>query len=121
MKKLLILIVVLVAGYFVYDNFIKEKQPLEIKGNLVKMKEGVDIDAPAIQPRTWGHIEGTVKNISEKTINNIEIVYKINGRESVARIKSLSAGEEMKFITEKILLNSYEASHFLERVNFDKE
>jgi hypothetical protein len=120
MKKFLILIVLIVGGYFAYENFLKEKEVLEVKGNLVKMKEGVDIDAPAIQPRTWGHIEGTVKNISENDVNNIEIVYKINGRESVARIKSLAAGEEVKFKTEKILLNSYEASHFLEKVNFDK-
>ncbi|MGQ9799609.1 MAG: hypothetical protein ACUVRG_10050 [Ignavibacterium sp.] len=120
MKKFLILVVLIVGGYLAYENFIKEKEVLEVKGNLVKMKEGVDIDAPAIQPRTWGHIEGTVKNISEGDVNNIEIVYKINGKESVARIKSLAAGEEVNFKTEKILLNSYESSHFLKKVNFDK-
>lgn len=120
MKKFLILVVLIVGGYLAYENFIKEKEVLEVKGNLIKMKEGVNIDAPAIQPRTWGHIEGIAKNISESDINNIEIVYKINGKESVARIKSLAAGEEVKFKTDKILLNSYEASHFLEKVNFDK-
>lgn len=120
MKKLLIIVVLIVGGYLAYENFLKEKEVLEVKGNLVKMKEGVNIDAPAIQPRTWGHIEGTVKNISESDVNNIEIVYKINGKESVARIKSLAAGEEVKFKTDKILLNSYEASHYLEKVNFDK-
>lgn len=120
MKKFLILVVLIVGGYLAYENFLKEKEVLEVKGNLVKMKEGVNIDAPAIQPRTWGHIEGTVKNISESDVNNIEIVYKINGKESVARIKSLAAGEEVKFKTDKILLNSYEASHYLEKVIFDK-
>lgn len=120
MKKFLILVVLIIGGYLAYENFLKEKEVLEVNGNLVKMKEGVDIDAPAIQPRTWGHIEGTVKNISEGDVNNIEIVYKINGKESAARIKSLAAGEEVKFKTDKILLNSYEASHFLEKVNFDK-
>lgn len=120
MKKFLILVVLIVGGYLAYENFLKEKEVPEVKGNLVKMKEGVNIDAPAIQPRTWGHIEGTVKNISESDVNNIEIVYKINGKESVARIKSLAAGEEVKFKTDKILLNSYEASHYLEKVIFDK-
>lgn len=120
MKKFLIFFVLIVGGYLAYENFIKEKEVLEVKGNLIKIKEGVDIDAPAIQPRTWGHIEGIVKNISEGDVNNIEIVYKINGKESVTRIKSLAAGEEVKFKSNKVLLNSYETSHFLERVNFEK-
>lgn len=121
MKKFLTLVVLIVAGYLVYDNFIKEKEFLEVKGNLVKMKEGVDIDAPAIQPRTWGHIEGKVKNICESDLENIEIIYKINGKESVVRLQKLSVGEESNFITEKVMLNSYEASHFLEKVTFDKK
>ncbi len=121
MKKFLIFIALIVVGYFVYDNFIKEKEVLVVNGNLVKMKESVDIDAPAIQPRTWGHIEGTVKNISESEVKNIEIVYKINGKESVARLSKLAAGEEIKFKTERVMLNSYEASHFLEKVTFDKK
>lgn len=121
MKKFLIFLILIAAAYFVYDNFIKEKEVLEVKGNLVKMKEGVDIDAPAIQPRTWGHIEGKVKNVSENDLENIEIIYKINGKESVCRLKKLAAGEESNFKTEKVMLNSYEASHFLEKVIFDKK
>lgn len=121
MKKFLIFIALVVAGYFAYDNFLKEKEVLEVKGNLVKMKEGVNIDAPAIQPRTWGHIEGRVKNISESDVENIEIIYKINGKESIARLQRLSAGDEINFKTEKVMLNSYEASHFLEKINFDKK
>lgn len=121
MKKFLIFIALVVAGYFAYDNFLKEKEVLEVKGNLVKMKEGVNLDAPAIQPRTWGHIEGKVKNISEGDVEKIEIIYKINGKESIARLQKLAAGEESNFKTEKVMLNSYEASHFLEKVTFDKK
>ncbi|MEP0861698.1 MAG: hypothetical protein HRF52_09720 [Ignavibacterium sp.] len=119
MKMFLVFIIVVIAGYLLYDNFIKEKEVLEVKGNLVKVKEAVDIDAPAIQPRTWGHIEGKVKNVSESDVENIEIIYKINGKESIARLTKLSAGEESNFKTEKVMLNSYEASHFLEKVTFD--
>ncbi len=119
MKKLFIFIVLFAAGYLVYDNFLKEKEILEVRGNLVKMKEGANIDAPSIQPRTWGHIEGRVKNLSDSEVHNIEIIYKINGRESSARVSKLAAGEEINFKTEKVMLNSYEASHFLEKLSFD--
>lgn len=121
MKKFLVFIIIAAGAYFAYDNFLKENELIEVKGNLVKIKEGANIDAPAIQPRTWGHIEGTAKNVSENVLNNIEIVYKINGRESVAKIRSLGAGEEIKFKTEKVMLNSYEATHFLEKVNFENQ
>lgn len=121
MKKFLIFVVLVIAGYFVYDNFVKEREILVIDGNLVKMKESVDIDAPAIQPRAWGYVEGKVKNVSENDVENIEIVYKINGKESIAKLSKLAAGEESIFRTERVMLNSYEASHFLEKVTFDKK
>lgn len=121
MKKFLIFVILVVAGYLVYNNLIKEKEVLEVRGSLVKIKEGVNIDAPAIQPRTWGHIEGKVKNISEDNLKNIEIIYKINGKESVAKLSELAPGEESNFKTERVMLTSYEASHFLEKVTYTKE
>lgn len=121
MKKLIVFILFVVAAYFIYDNFIKEEKILEVKGNLIKLRESASIDAPAIQPRTWGHIEGTVKNLSDKEVNNIEIVYNINGKESTAKISKLASGAEVNFKTNRIMLGSYEASHFLEKVSFDKK
>lgn len=121
MKKLLIIIILIGAAYLIYDNFIKEEKILEVTGNLVKMNEGVNIDAPAIQPRAWGHIEGKVKNVSDKDVENIEIVYKINGKESIAKVAKLAAGKESNFKTDKIMLNSYESTHFLERVTFSNK
>lgn len=121
MKKLLIFVILVIAGYLIYDNFIKKDEVLEIKGNLTKIHEGASADAPAIQPRTWAFIEGTAKNSSDKDVFNINIVYKINGKESSAKISKLSAGEETKFKTDQVMVGSYETSHHIEKITFDEK
>lgn len=121
MKKFLIFVILVIIGYFVYENFIKKEEVLEIKGNLIKIREGANADAPAIQPRTWAFIEGTVKNSGDKDVFNINIVYKINGKESSAKISKLSAGEETKFKTDQIMIGSYETSHYIEKITFDEQ
>ena len=94
MKKFLIFVLLLVAGYFAYDNFIKEKEAFEIKASYNKTREAVNIDAPSIQPRDFSHYEGTIKNITDETLNNIVISYLIDAKPSTANIDKLEPGEE---------------------------
>ena len=121
MKKLLIFAVIVVAGYLVYNNFIKEKEVVQIKAAYSKAREAVDIDAPAINPRDFAHYEGTVKNISEKGLNNLLITYLIDAQESVCKISKLAPGEEVNFKTESVMLRHMDPGHYLKSVTYDKE
>lgn len=121
MKKFLIFILLVAAGYFIYENFIVEKEVVEIKASYSKMREGVDIDAPAIQPRDFAHYEGTVKNISEEVLTNIILTYLIDAQPSVAKIDKLEPGEEKNFTTNPVMLRNMDPAHYLKSVEHDKK
>lgn len=80
MKKFLVLVLLLVGGYFVYDNFIKEKELVSVKANYVKNRESVDVNAPALQARDFAHYEGSLINVSEETLTNITVTYLIDAK-----------------------------------------
>jgi hypothetical protein len=121
MKKLLIFVVMVVVGYLVYDNFIKEKEVVKINASYTKAREAVDIDAPAINPRDFAHYEGTVKNISDKVLNNLVITYLIDAQESVYKINKLEPGEEVNFKTESVMLRHMDPGHYLKNVAYSTE
>lgn len=118
MKKLLIFLVLVAAGYFAYDYFFTNNEIITVDGNFVKMKEGVNLDAPAIQPKTWGHVEGTVKNSSDKVVKDIVILYKVGGIDSKSVIRELQPGQEAKFRTNRVMLRVIDPSHYLENVTY---
>lgn len=121
MKKFLILVILIVAGYFIYENFIKEKEVVQINASYTKAREVVDIDAPAINPRDFAHYEGTVKNISEKALNNLVITYLIDAQESKGTINRLAPGEEINFKTGQIMLRHMDPAHYLKDVTYEVE
>ncbi|MDP2363182.1 MAG: hypothetical protein Q8M94_05370 [Ignavibacteria bacterium] len=119
MKKFSIFVLLIVAGYFAYENFIKEKEAVEIKASYSKVREAVDIDAPALQPRDFAHYEGTIKNITDETLNNIIVSYLIDARPSTANIDKLEPGEEKNFRTNPIMLRNMDPSHYLKEVTYN--
>lgn len=121
MKRFLVFVVILVAGYLIYDNLIKEKEEFVIHASYTKARESVDIDAPSITPRDFAHYEGTIKNISEKTLSNITIIYLIDAQESDYKIDKLQPGEEVNFKTSRVMLRHMDPGHYLKSVTYDKE
>lgn len=121
MKKFIIFIVLIVAGYFAYDTFIKQKEVVSIKANYAKYREAVDIDAPALQAKDFAHYEGTIKNISEETLNNIVINYLIDAQPSISKIDKLGPGEEKEFSTSPVMLRNMDPSHYLKDVTYDSK
>jgi len=119
MKKFLIFVMLVVAGYLVYDNFIKEKEIVQINASYAKAREAVDIDAPAIQPRDFAHYEGTAKNISEEVLSNVIITYLIDAQPSTASINKINPGEEVKFRTKEVMLRNMDPAHYLKSVEYD--
>jgi hypothetical protein len=118
MKNFLIFIVLIVAAYFAYDNFLKEKTPYEINDSYSKQREAVDIDAPAIQPRDFASYQGTIKNIGDKVLTNVAINYLIDAQPASASINKLEPGEEKSFKTNEVMLRHMDAAHHLKEVTF---
>ena len=119
MKKFLIFIVLVVAGYFAYDNFLKEKDAVEIIASYNKTREAVDIDAPGIQPRDFASYAGTIKNITDEPLNNIVVTYLIDAQPSTATIDKLEPGEEKSFTTSSVMLRNMDPGHYLKDVTYD--
>jgi len=121
MKKFLIFIVIAAAGYYAYENFIKEKPKYQITDSFSKRQAEVSMEAQTLTPRNYGMVSGTIKNISEKTFTNIVITYKIEGEICEARVSRLEAGQEANFNTNETMLRWSDPEHILLEVVFDEE
>ncbi len=120
MKKFLIFVLVVAAGYFVYEYVIKEKPALEIKADkFLTTAQSMDIDAPALSPSRSGAVKGTVKNITDEVITNIILKYKMDTKPVEAKIDRLEPGETKDFLTQSVRLKYAEPSFFLEEVTHD--
>jgi hypothetical protein len=119
-KKLLIFILLAAGGYFAYQFLIKEKTVLEIKADKsISTEYSMDIDAPALAPSKFGSVQGTVKNVSDKTVTNIVLKYKLNAEPIEARIDKLEPGEVKNFSTQSVRLRHVEVTFFLEEMSYE--
>ncbi len=120
MKKFLIFVLVVAAGYFVYEYVIKEKPVLEIKADkFLTTAHSMDVDAPAISPSRQGAVQGTVRNISDKVVTNIVLKYQMDAKPVEAKIDRLEPGEVKSFSTQSVKLRHADPSFFLEEVTHD--
>ena len=120
MKKFLVFILIIAAGYFTYQYVIKDKKVLEIKADKsISTSYSMDIDAPALSPSKYGSVQGTVKNISGDAVMNIVLKYKLNAEPVEARIDQLGPGEVKNFSTNSIMLKHSEVTFFLEEMSYD--
>lgn len=118
MKKVIIFIVLAIAGYLVYDNFIKEKEIVHVEGNLVRVQQSASLDAPGVSARNYGHAVGTVKNLSGKILKNVVINYMIDRQISSTTIYQLNPNQEIKFKTNEVMLRVMEPPFYLENVKY---
>jgi len=121
MKKFLVFVLLVVGGYFVYDNFIKEKIPYELNDSFSKHRESADLDNPSIQPRTFACYEGTIKNISDQALTNIVINYIIDAQPVSAKIDKLEPGEVKNYKTGSTMLMHMDAAYHLDKVTYSRE
>lgn len=120
MKKLIIFILLVAGSYFAYDYFIKEKTVLEINADKsISTQHSMDVDAPALAPARFASVQGTVKNVSDKTVTNILLKYKLNAEPVEARIDKLEPGETKNFSTQSIRLSHVEVTFFLEEMSYE--
>ena len=119
-KKLLVFILLAAGAYFAYQYLIKEKTVLEITaGKSISTEQSMDINAPAISPSKFASIQGTVKNVSDKTVRNIVLKYKLNAQPVEVHIDQLEPGETKNFSTERVRMTHVEVTFFLEDKSYD--
>ena len=59
MKKVLSVIILLAAAYFLYI-YISKEEAVEVEGNLsVSQQNSYDIEAPNLAPLSYAHVEGS--------------------------------------------------------------
>ena len=120
MKKLLIFILLAVGAYFAYEYLLKDKTVLEIKADKsISTEHSMDIDAPALSPSKFASVQGTVKNVSDKTVTNIVLKYKLNAQPVEASIDQLEPGETKKFTTQSVRMTHVEVTFFLENMSYE--
>ena len=120
MKTLLILIVLGVVGYFVYEYLIVGEQVLKIKANrTVSTSFSADIDAPSLYPAHHGCIQGTATNISGKVLNNIVLKYTLDGQPVEAGIYRLEPGEQKDFSTQNVKVRSESPNYFMVKMTYE--
>jgi len=119
-KKLLVFIFLAAGAYFAYQYLIKEKTVLEIKADKsITTEQSMDINAPAISPARFAYVKGTVKNISDKTVSNIVLKYKLNGQPVEARIDQLEPDETKNFSTQSVRMTHVEVTFYLEDKSYE--
>lgn len=120
MKKFLVFLIIVAAGYFAYEYLIKEQPVLEVKAEKsLSTAHSMDADAPAISPSRRGSVKGTVKNISDKAVTNIVLKYKMDAQPVEARIDRLEPGETKNFETQSVPLRYADPSFFLEEMTYE--
>ena len=80
MKKFLLIIVILGAGYFIFNSFYNYN-PIKIKGNII-----------VNQTSNWDINSASVKNTGEKALANILIIYTVGYDSLSAFTNFLDAG-----------------------------
>ena len=120
MKKLLVFVLLVAAGFVVYKYVLKEKPVLEINADKsISTQYSDNIEAPALAPGRSGLVQGTVKNVSDNEVTNIVLTYKLNAEPVEARIDRLEPGETKNFSTQSVMLRHAEVTFFLDNMSYE--
>ena len=122
MKKFLLIIIILGAGYFIYNKFYNFN-PVEIKDNIVVSQvSSYDINSAGVtSPPKFASIEGKIKNTVEKTLTNIIIIYTVGLDTLSAFINFLDAGNTIGFITNNCRIRITSPKYSLDEIKFEEK
>ena len=82
-------------------------------------KSGMNFDNPSMAKQlSEAQVEGTVQNVSDKTLKKIVITYKIGRKSVTAEIASLKPNQKAKFATTKHKSNQTSPKYKLESITY---
>jgi len=121
MKSFIIIVLIVVSGYFGYQQYFASEDTVKITGNiLISQQNNYDINAPQVSsPLYIATIQGTAQNISSKPIKNVFIKYIIGGKNASAMIFNLSPGEQISYTTKSVKTRAKNPSFHLENVLYE--
>jgi len=121
MKSFIIIVLIVVGGYFGYQQYFASEDTVKITGNiLISQQNNYDINAPQVSsPLYIATIQGTAQNISSKPIKNVFIKYIIGGKNASAMIFNLGPGEQISYTTKSVKTRAKNPSFHLENVLYE--
>ena len=107
------------AGLYLYMH---KQENFEVKDQIiVSQASGMDINGPITSPPKFAAIKGTIKNISSKNFNNVEVFYQ-SGRDTVeAVIGFLQGGQSANFQTQNMRVRTGRPDYKLINVSYSEE
>lgn len=121
MKKIIIILIILAVGYFIYKNYYTYS-PIEIKDWLiVTHHSSLDINSASVTPPpSFGHIEGTLENKGEKALTSILIIYSVGLDTLYAGVGFLLPGSMADFKTSSTRVRSASSDYSLIEVKYSE-
>jgi len=101
MRRFFLLVVASIFLLLTACDLLKNEDVVILNASLSSSQQsGMDIDAPSIsQPLKEVKVDGTVQNVSDKTLKNIVITYKVARGTVTAKISLLKPNQKSKFST----------------------
>lgn len=122
MKTLIILVILGVAGYFGYEEYVGSPDSVKVTGNIQVSQQGnFNINAPQVSgPLYTATVSGEIKNVSGKLLKNIFIKYTISGKPSNAMLFNLYPGQSAYYTTRSVRTKAKNPSFTFESVQFEE-
>jgi hypothetical protein len=101
MKTQSFFIIIILISIFSACDLLKKEEVKILSDNLVtSTKSGMDLESASMAKQlSNAKVQGTVQNVSEKTLKNIVITYKIGREKVTAKISTLKPNQKSKFTT----------------------
>ena len=122
MKTLITLIILTLAGYFGYEEYINSPDAVKVTGNVQVTQQGnFNINAPQVSgPLYIASVTGTIKNISGKPLSNIYIKYNVAGKTSSAMVFNLQPDQSINYTTQGVKTKAKNPAFSFESVEFEE-
>lgn len=122
MKRLLLGIIILAIGIYLYQMYYNYK-PVEVEGKLTVIQaSNIDIHSASLTPQPeFAFIQGSIKNTSENPLSDILIIYTVGYDSLLAYVNFLPPGVTTQFKTDRCRVQGKNIQFSLAKVKYHKE
>ena len=122
MRNNSLLIIAILFSILTACDLLKNEDVVILNDRLVSsQKSGVDLEAPSMsQPLKEAKVQGAVQNVSDKTLKNIVITYKIARGKVSAKISLLKPNQKSNFTTSSYKTKRAAPKYELESITYSE-